>query len=271
MGQDQSGEKISLFMEDWELARAALSCHRALDLLCQEIHEAWLLGCCHQEACCLTARSAFSHRGRAVTKGEGCGERQKKKKRNVSDRLKLLLYKQKVGRRVEHHLSKRDRCGQKEGFSLLSRMCAVIFSSHRRSSAGDVLLLAQSHVACVSSQRKIEVNDKNKASKRDWRDRKERRKWDWNGKMAWLEQLGVEEEKEETQQTVQQEWEEVEEGRRTWRQQGARRGKKRRFNGNCQHEEWMDRELTVKETSWWRRQVEEEMQVSQNTLLRDRI
>ena len=33
MEQDQSGEKISLFVEDWELARMALSCHIALDLM----------------------------------------------------------------------------------------------------------------------------------------------------------------------------------------------------------------------------------------------
>ena len=41
MGQDQSGEKMSLFLEDWELGRVALSCHIALDMLCQELHEAW--------------------------------------------------------------------------------------------------------------------------------------------------------------------------------------------------------------------------------------
>ena len=45
MGQDQLGEKISLFSEDWELGRGrrwrALSCHVALDMLCQEVHEAW--------------------------------------------------------------------------------------------------------------------------------------------------------------------------------------------------------------------------------------
>ena len=41
MRQDQSGENISLFLEDWELARVALSCHIALDLLCQEMQEAW--------------------------------------------------------------------------------------------------------------------------------------------------------------------------------------------------------------------------------------
>ena len=40
MEPDQSGEKISLFLEDWELASVALSCHIALDMLCQEMREA---------------------------------------------------------------------------------------------------------------------------------------------------------------------------------------------------------------------------------------
>ena len=35
-----SGDKISLFLKDLELARVALSCHIALDILCQEMHEA---------------------------------------------------------------------------------------------------------------------------------------------------------------------------------------------------------------------------------------
>ena len=35
------GPNISLFLEDWELARVALSCHLALDMLCQEMHQAW--------------------------------------------------------------------------------------------------------------------------------------------------------------------------------------------------------------------------------------
>ena len=35
------GDKISLCLKDWELAKAALSCHMALDMLCQEMHEAW--------------------------------------------------------------------------------------------------------------------------------------------------------------------------------------------------------------------------------------
>ena len=32
------------FLKDWELAKVALSCHVALDMLCQEMHEAWWLG-----------------------------------------------------------------------------------------------------------------------------------------------------------------------------------------------------------------------------------
>ena len=37
IGLHGSGDKISLFLQDW--AVAALSCHIALDLLCQELHE----------------------------------------------------------------------------------------------------------------------------------------------------------------------------------------------------------------------------------------
>ena len=29
------------FLKDWELAKVALSCHMALDMLCQVMHEAW--------------------------------------------------------------------------------------------------------------------------------------------------------------------------------------------------------------------------------------
>ena len=54
-----------------------------------------------------------------------------------------------LGRRAEYQLSQRDRCGQKEEFSLFCRLCAVILSSHRRSSAGDVHWLARSRDACV--------------------------------------------------------------------------------------------------------------------------
>ena len=66
MEQDQSGDKDSLFFMDWELARVAFSRHITLDMLCQEMHEAWSQGCCCQEAL-VTARKPFSHRGRAVT------------------------------------------------------------------------------------------------------------------------------------------------------------------------------------------------------------
>ena len=52
LGQDQSGDKISLLLEDWALARVALSCHIALDM-----HEAWLLGCYCQEALCHSKKS----------------------------------------------------------------------------------------------------------------------------------------------------------------------------------------------------------------------
>ena len=37
-------DKISVFLNDWELARVALSCHIALDMLCQEMYEARWLG-----------------------------------------------------------------------------------------------------------------------------------------------------------------------------------------------------------------------------------
>ena len=40
IGLHGPGDKTSLFLQDWELAKVALSCHKALDLLCQEMHEA---------------------------------------------------------------------------------------------------------------------------------------------------------------------------------------------------------------------------------------
>ena len=33
------GDKISLFLQGWEVAKVALSCHIALDMLCQELYE----------------------------------------------------------------------------------------------------------------------------------------------------------------------------------------------------------------------------------------
>ena len=35
--EDGSGDKISRFLQDWEVAKVAMSCHIALDMLCQEL------------------------------------------------------------------------------------------------------------------------------------------------------------------------------------------------------------------------------------------
>ena len=59
-------DKISLFLKDWELAKVALSCHMALDLLCQEMHEAWQWGMLPRGVLS-RHEMPFSHRGRAVT------------------------------------------------------------------------------------------------------------------------------------------------------------------------------------------------------------
>ena len=40
IGLQLSGCKISLFLQDWELAKVALSCHVPLNMLCQEMNEA---------------------------------------------------------------------------------------------------------------------------------------------------------------------------------------------------------------------------------------
>ena len=40
VGLNGSGDKMSLFLVDWKLARASLVCHTALDMLRQEIQEA---------------------------------------------------------------------------------------------------------------------------------------------------------------------------------------------------------------------------------------
>ena len=77
------GDKVSFFLNDWELAKVALSCH-TLDLLCQEMHEAWLLVCC-QNSLCVTEGKPFSHRGRAVTVKERDVVRENEGRRNVSD------------------------------------------------------------------------------------------------------------------------------------------------------------------------------------------
>ena len=62
------GGKISLFFEDWELAKVALSCHTALDMLRQEMHEAWWWGDATERPFVTAVLS--SHRGRAATAKE---------------------------------------------------------------------------------------------------------------------------------------------------------------------------------------------------------
>ena len=40
VGQNWSSGVISLFLEDWEVGRLAVSCHLSMDLLCQEVRDA---------------------------------------------------------------------------------------------------------------------------------------------------------------------------------------------------------------------------------------
>ena len=39
IGLQGSGDTIALFLQDWEVAKAALSFHAPLDMSCQEMHE----------------------------------------------------------------------------------------------------------------------------------------------------------------------------------------------------------------------------------------
>ena len=39
IGLHGSGDKISRYLQDWEVAKVALSCQKALDMLCQELYE----------------------------------------------------------------------------------------------------------------------------------------------------------------------------------------------------------------------------------------
>ena len=39
IGLRGSGDTIALFVQDWEVAKVALSCHIALDVVCEEMHE----------------------------------------------------------------------------------------------------------------------------------------------------------------------------------------------------------------------------------------
>ena len=39
IGLHRSGDAIALFLQDWVVAKVALSCQKALDMLCQELHD----------------------------------------------------------------------------------------------------------------------------------------------------------------------------------------------------------------------------------------
>ena len=39
IGLHGSGDTIAHFLQDWKVAKVALSCHAALDMLCQELHD----------------------------------------------------------------------------------------------------------------------------------------------------------------------------------------------------------------------------------------
>ena len=39
IGLHGSGDAIAHFLQDWEVAKVALSCHKAQDMLCQELYE----------------------------------------------------------------------------------------------------------------------------------------------------------------------------------------------------------------------------------------
>ena len=39
IGLHGSGDKTSLFSQGWEVAKVVLSCHTAVDMLCQEFYE----------------------------------------------------------------------------------------------------------------------------------------------------------------------------------------------------------------------------------------
>ena len=90
IGQNWSSEVVALFLEDWELGRVALSCHMAVDSLCQEMRDTgWEspepLGCPWSV---VAANKHFSQRGRAATVNgrDVVRENKEKKGRNVRDK-----------------------------------------------------------------------------------------------------------------------------------------------------------------------------------------
>ena len=58
------GDKISVFLQDWELAKVALSCHMDMDMLCQEMKGAWVAGLQLPNGPLSQKGKPFSHRGK---------------------------------------------------------------------------------------------------------------------------------------------------------------------------------------------------------------
>ena len=57
IGLHGSGDKISRFLQDWEVAKVALSCQKALDMLCQALYEVErrdVVGLASERACRLS-------------------------------------------------------------------------------------------------------------------------------------------------------------------------------------------------------------------------
>ena len=97
IGQDWSSEVVALFPEDWEIGRVALSCHMAMDFLCQEMRDACdesseslgssrsLCSECHRSSLVELSQqqSLLSHRGRAATVKERDVVREKESKKEA--------------------------------------------------------------------------------------------------------------------------------------------------------------------------------------------
>ena len=75
IGMYGPGDKISLFLQDWELAKVALGCLMALDMLCQELTGPWYRVRRCQSALCHSKKSLLSPWTGYDKIGEGCGER----------------------------------------------------------------------------------------------------------------------------------------------------------------------------------------------------
>ena len=73
IGLHGSGDKISLFLQDWEFGQVAPSCHMALEMLYQEMRPG--SGCGYREASCHGMSALLSPWTGRDRKGEGCGER----------------------------------------------------------------------------------------------------------------------------------------------------------------------------------------------------